>query len=148
MNLLARWYPLQDVSSLLDWNPSLFRRGNLTPETENSSAALWTPRVDIAEDEKEYLIKVELPEVQKNDVKVTVENGTLSLRGERKAEKEENGRKFHRVECYYGPFERNFSIPEDADADKVTAGYKDGILRVHVAKREKPLPKHIEVQGN
>jgi HSP20 family protein len=155
MNLLTRWYPLQGVdevhrrlSSLLESSPGLFRRGNLTPEEENSTATAWAPLVDIAEGDKEYLIKVELPEVQKDEVKVSVENGTLTISGERKAEKEEKGRKFHRVERYYGRFERSFSIPEDADGSAVKAEYKDGVLRVRVAKSEKALPKQVEVQFN
>jgi len=102
--------------------------------------------VDIAEDGKEYLIKVELPEVQKDDVKVTVESGTLTISGERKAEKVETGRKFHRVERFYGRFERNFSVPDDAEAKEVKAGFKDGMLRVHLAKSEKARPKQIEVK--
>jgi len=106
----------------------------------------WAPLVDIAEDDKEYLIKVELPEVQKDDVKVTVESGTLTISGERKAEKEEKGRKFHRVERYYGRFERSFAIPDDAAADNVKAEFKDGVLRVHLAKSEKARPKQIEVK--
>jgi Molecular chaperone (small heat shock protein) len=104
------------------------------------------PLVDIAEDEKEYLLKVELPEVQKDDVKVTVESGTLTISGERKVEKEQKGRKFHRVERFYGRFERNFSIPEDAEAGDVKAEFKDGVLRVHLAKSEKARPKQIEVK--
>ena len=155
MKLLTRWYPMQDVddvqrrlSSLLDWSPSLFHRGNLVPGDENITVSEWSPLVDIAEDEKEYLIKVELPEVQKDDVKVTVENGTLTLRGERKAEKEEKGRKFHRMERFYGRFERSFSIPDDADGSNVKAEYKDGVLRVHLAKSEKAAPKQIEIKVN
>ena len=109
MNTLTRWNPFREMedvqrrmSSLLDWAP--FRRGSLTAEDENMTVPEWAPLVDISEDAKEYLIKVELPEVQKDDVKVTVEGGTLTIRGERKAEKEEKGRKFHRVERYYGRF--------------------------------------------
>jgi len=155
MKLLTRWYPVQDVddvqrrlSSLLDWSPHLFRRGNLTPEEGNTTVPSWAPLVDIAEDDKEYLIKVELPEVQKEDVKATVENGTLTISGERKAEPEQKGRKFHRMERYYGRFERNFSIPDDADGSNVTAEYKDGVLRVHLAKSEKALPQQIDVKFN
>jgi len=151
MNALTRWNPFREmedvqrrISSLLDWSP--FRRSNLTAENENITVPEWAPLVDIAEDTKEYLIKVELPEVQKDDVKVTVESGTLTISGERKAEKEEKGRKFHRVERYYGRFERSFSIPEDAEASDVKAEFKDGILRVHLAKSEKARPKQIEVK--
>ena len=148
---LTRWNPLREMedaqrrlSSLFDWTP--FRRGNLTTEDENITVPEWAPLVDIAEDDKEYLIKVELPEVRKDDVKVTVESGTLTISGERKAEKEEKGRKFHRVERYYGRFERSFSIPDDAESDKVNAEFKDGVLRVHLAKSEKVRPKQIEVK--
>jgi HSP20 family protein len=120
--------------------------GTLTPQDENITVPEWAPLVDIVEDDKEYLIKVELPEVQKNDVKVTVENGTLTISGERKAEMEEKGRKFHRVERYYGRFERNFSIPDDAEEQGVKAEFKDGLLRVHLSKSEKARPKQIEVK--
>ncbi len=153
MNAVTRWNPLRELedaqrrmSSLLDWSP--FRRGNLTAEDENITVPEWAPLVDIAEDDKEYLIKVELPEVQKDDVKVTVESGTLTISGERKAEKEQKGRKFHRVERLYGRFERSFSIPEDAEAGEVKAEFKDGVLRVHLTKSEKARPKQIEVTVN
>jgi len=151
MTALTRWNPFREMedvqrrmSSLLDWSP--FRRGILTPEEENITVPEWAPLVDIAEDEREYLIKVELPEVQKDDVKVTVEGGTLTISGERKAEKEQKGRKFHRVERFYGRFERSFSIPDDAESDNVKAECKDGVLRVHLAKSEKARPKQIEVK--
>ena len=151
MNALNRWSPFREMedmqrrmASLFDRSP--FRHGSLTPEEENITVPEWAPLVDIAEDEKEYLIKVELPEVQKDDVKVTVENGTLTISGQRKAEKEEKNRKFHRVERYYGRFERSFSIPDDAESDQVKAEFKDGVLRVHLAKSEKARPKQIEVK--
>ena len=151
MNTLIRWNPFREMedvqrrmSSLLEGN--LFRRSNLTNGEENISVPEWAPMVDVIEDEKEYLIKVELPEVQKDDVKVTVENGTLTISGERKAEKEQKGRKFHRVERYYGRFERTFGIPDDAEQDNVNAEFKDGVLRVRLAKSEKARPKQIEVK--
>ena len=151
MNGLVRWNPSREMddlqrrmTSLFDWSP--FRRSSLTADDENITVPEWAPLVDIAEDDKEYLIKVELPEVQKDDVKVTVESGTLTISGERKAEKEQKGRKFHRVERYYGRFERSFSIPDDAEADDVKAEFKDGVLRVHLAKCEKARPKQIEVK--
>jgi len=106
----------------------------------------WTPSVDIQETETEYLVKAELPEIKKEDVKVTVENGILTLQGERKHEKEEKNRKFHRVERSYGTFLRTFTVPSDADETKVAADFKEGILRVHLPKTEKPRPKAIEVK--
>ena len=106
----------------------------------------WMPPVDIQETETEYLIKAELPDVRKEDVKVTVENGVLTVRGERKQEKEEKGKKFHRIERSYGTFLRTFTVPSDAEENKVAADFKDGILRVHLPKTEKPRPKAIEVK--
>lgn len=151
MNALIRWNPFREMdeiqrrmSSLVEGN--LFRRNNLTNGEENITVPEWAPLVDVIEDEKEYLIKVELPEVHKEDVKVTVENGTLSIAGERKAEKDQRGRRFHRVERYCGRFERTFGIPDDAEAGDVKAEFKDGVLRVHLAKSEKARPKQIEVQ--
>jgi HSP20 family protein len=151
MNGLIRWNPFREMEDLQRRMDSLFerspfRRGHLTADEENISVPEWAPLVDIAEDEKEYLIKVELPEVQKDDVNVTVEGGTLTIAGERKAEKEEKGHKLHRVERFYGRFERSFSIPDDAQAENVRAEFKDGVLRVHLAKSEKARPKQIEVK--
>ena len=150
MSAVVRWNPFHEMeemqrrmASLFDWNP--LRRSSLTNEDENITVPQWAPLVDIAEDDKEYLIKVELPEVRKEDVKVTVEGGTLTIAGERKAEKEEKGRRFHRVERYHGRFERSFTLPDDAASDRVKAEFKDGVLQVHLAKSEKARPKQIEV---
>jgi HSP20 family protein len=105
----------------------------------------WTPLVDVTEDEKEFLIKAELPEVKKEDVKVTVENGALHIAGERKFEKEEKTKKYHRIERAYGTFERCFVLPEGTNGDAVTADYKDGLLKVHLPKKEEAKPKPLEV---
>ena len=110
------------------------------------AVAEWAPLVDISEDEKEYLIKAELPEVKKDDVKVTAEEGTLTITGERKFEKDEKGKKYHRVERSYGSFVRNFSLPDDASPAKVSATFKDGVLSVHLGKTEKAKPQQIEVK--
>ena len=151
MNALTQWNPFREMNELQKRLASVFdlapyRRNSLTTDEENMTVPEWAPAVDIIEDEKEYLIKVELPEVEKEGVKVTVDGGTLTISGERKAEKEEKNRKFHRVERYYGRFERSFSIPDDAEAAKVNAEFKDGVLRVHLAKSEKARPKQIEVK--
>lgn len=102
--------------------------------------------VDITEDEKEYVIKAELPEVKKEDVKLTVQDNVLAISGERKYEKEEKDKKYHRVERAYGSFLRSFTLPEDADGSKVAAEYKDGLLKVHLPKAERAKPKSIEVK--
>jgi HSP20 family protein len=148
MNGLTRWDPFQEIQELQKRLNGLFgstpvRRGD---EREAITVAQWAPLVDIAEDDKEYVVKAELPEVKKDDVKVTVENGVLTVSGERKFEKEEKGKRYHRVERAYGSFVRSFSLPDDADDAQVKAEFKDGVLQVHVAKQEKARPKTIEVK--
>jgi HSP20 family protein len=113
---------------------------------EALTVADWVPRVDITEDDKEYLIKAEIPEVDKKDVKVTVQERVLTIQGERKQEKEENGKRIHRVERFYGTFVRSFSLPEDVKEDDVKAEFKDGMLLVHLPKAEQPKPKAVEIQ--
>jgi HSP20 family protein len=112
---------------------------------EALTVAEWSPLVDIREDEKEYLIQAELPDMKKEDVRLTVENDVLAISGERKFEKEEKDRKYHRIERAYGSFVRSFSLPEDADGGKVTADFKDGMLQVHLPKSVKAKPKAIEI---
>jgi HSP20 family protein len=152
MNAMTRWNPWKEMeeaqrhlSSVFNLTP--FRRGAIVQDDEAMTLPEWAPAADVVEDEKEYLIKVELPEVRKEDVKVTLENGTLTIAGERKSEKEVNNRKVHRVERSYGRFVRSFLIPDDADASAVNAAFKDGVLSVHLTKSEKAQPKQIEVKA-
>src|SRR5213082_3161840 len=144
---LTRWEPLQEMEEFQNRLSTLFgrpqRRGN---GREEITLPEWTPLADIAEDEKEYLIKAELPEMKKEDVKVTVENGVLTIAGERKFEKEEKNKKYHRVERSYGSFVRSFALPDLADANKVKAEFKDGMLTVHVPKSERAKAKQVEVK--
>ena len=112
---------------------------------EALTVADWVPTVDITEDEKEFLVKAEIPEVDRKDVKVTVEDGVLTLTGERRTETEEKGKKFHRVERAFGTFARSFTLPEGVAEDKVRAEFKEGLLLVHLPKTEKAKPKTIEV---
>ena len=106
----------------------------------------WAPRVDTTEDDKEYLINAELPGVKKEDVKVLIENGVLSISGERKSEKKEKGKKYHRVEQTYGTFMRSFTLPEGSSDEKISAEFRDGILKVRLSKDEKATAKAIEVK--
>ena len=115
-------------------------------EKESLVLTDWMPAVDIQETEGEYLLKVELPDIKKDDVKVTVENGVLAIQGERKQEKEEKGKKFHRIERSYGTFLRTFTMPANTTEAKMTADFKEGILRVHLPKTESPRPKATEVK--
>jgi HSP20 family protein len=113
---------------------------------ETMTVADWTPSVDISETEGEYVIKAELPEVKKDDVKITLEEGVLSIQGERKHEKEEKGKKFHRIERAYGRFVRSFVVPDYVDEAKIKAEYQDGVLQLHLPKSEKAKPRAIEVK--
>ena len=149
MNTLPRWNQLRQLEALQHGLGSLFSRAPnqwLEGQEEPLAVAEWAPLVDICEDDKEYVIKAELPEVKKEDVKVSAEEGTLTITGERRFEKEEKGKKYHRVERAYGTFVRNFSLPDDASPGNVTAQFKDGMLTVHLAKTEKPKPQQIEVK--
>ena len=104
--------------------------------------------VDIAEDEKEYLIKAEVPEVRKEDLSVTVQDGVLTLSGERRQEQRTGGEKVHRIERQYGSFARRFALPEDADEQSIRAEGKDGVILIHVPKHKvvQPQPRQIQVQ--
>jgi HSP20 family protein len=101
-------------------------------DIHSRTVADLSPEVDISEDDHEYLLKADLPEMKKEDVKVTVDHGILSVSGERKSEKEDKKKKFHRIERSYGNFRRSFTLPEDTDSTKVTAEFRDGVLKVHV----------------
>jgi HSP20 family protein len=117
---LTRWSPLRDAD--------------------------WAPTVDIAETETEYVIKVELPEVSKDDVKVSIHEDVLTIQGERKMEKEETNKKFHRVERAYGRFARSFALPDNVDENGVDAKHKDGVLTLRLAKTAEAQPRSIEVK--
>jgi len=148
MNALTRYNQFKELEDLQHTLGSLFNRSQVrwpAGQEETMRVADWNPLVDISEDAKEYLIKAELPEVKKEDVKITMEDGTLTIRGDRKFEKEENGKKYHRVERAYGSFGRSFSLPDDASPAKVTADFKDGVLKVHLAKNEKSRPQQVEI---
>jgi HSP20 family protein len=149
MNALTRWDPFKEMDDLQGRFAKLF---GLTPARagnggqELMTVTEWAPSVDIIEDDKEWLVKADLPEVKREDVKVTVENGVLTITGERKFEKEEKDKKYHRIERSYGNFLRSFTLPEGADGSKVNAEFKDGVLKVHLPKNEKAKPKAIEVK--
>ena len=149
MNALIRWDPLKEMDDLhnrlarfFGWAPARTAAGG----QELMTAAEWTPAIEISEDDKEWLVKADLPEVKKDDVKVTVENGVLNITGERKFEKEQKDKKYHRIERSYGSFFRSFTLPEGADGAKVSAEFKDGVLKVHLPKDGKAKAKALEVK--
>jgi HSP20 family protein len=131
----------RDISRMFD---SFFRGG--LPEDDALVPSEWIPAVDIAEHENEYSVKLELPGVSKEDVKITMQNNVLSVRGEKKQEKESKGSSFHRVERSYGAFRRNFTLPSTVKSDRIDASYADGILTISLPKAEEAKPKQIEVK--
>jgi HSP20 family protein len=117
-----------------------------TSGEENWSLGAWSPACDIYETDNEIVVKAELPEVKMDDVYVSIENNLLTIRGERRFSEETKKENYHRVERSYGEFMRSFIIPSFVDANKVNAEFKDGVLRVTLAKREESKPKQIEVK--
>jgi HSP20 family protein len=136
----------KDMRSLSDrFTRALSRWPSRGDSSESLSVADWTPSVDICETDGEFLVKAELPEIDKKDVKVTVEDGVLALRGERKQQKEEKNARFHRVERSYGSFLRTFQLPDGVNPEGVKAEFKDGMLLVHLPKTEKARAKTVDV---
>ncbi len=146
MSTLQRWNPARDFARLQDEVNRLFE-GNvgLTRSTESYG---WTPAVDVFEDTEGVTFKFDLPEVEGKDVDVRLEEGTLTIRGERKLEKAERREGYHRIERAYGTFARSFSLPATLDADKAVAEHKNGVLRIFVPKRAEAKPKSISVKVN
>jgi HSP20 family protein len=130
------------------FNRLLQRRPESTPASgqEQIAAADWMPAVDVSETESEYVIKAELPGIKKQDTKVFVSDGRLTIRGERRHEKEEKTEKVHRVERAYGHFTRSFVLPDDVEEEKLEADYVDGVLRVHLPKSPTAKPKATEIK--
>jgi HSP20 family protein len=145
----TRWNPFKEIEEMEKRLSTLFGRTSVPTGGDKKEAitvAEWSPLVDISEDEKEYVIKAEIPEMKKEEIKINVHDDVLAISGERRYEKEEKGKKYHRVERAYGSFMRSFTLPEDADGSKVNAEYKDGVLKVHLPKAERAKPKAIEVK--
>jgi HSP20 family protein len=147
---LIRWDPLRDVDTLFNrMMPRGYARWPQGALEENDGGKLeWAPSADVSETDKEYVIRAELPAVKKEDVQVTLDHGMITIKGERKQEKEDKNEKFHRIESFYGTFERSFSLPENVNADAIRCESKDGILTCHIPKTEtqQAKPKQISVQ--
>ena len=145
---LSVWEPFREMDRFMGrMNPSQYwPSGRGLPELVDAKLQ-WAPSADISETEQEYLVRAELPAVQKEDVHVTLEDGLLTIRGERRQRQTEKTEKFHRVESFSGEFSRSFSLPEDVDAATIRAESKDGVLTVHIPKRAvaKPAPVQIKV---
>src|SRR6185312_1291221 len=142
---VIRWEPFGDADNFFsrlmpDWRRLALENGDRTLD--------WSPSADISETDKEYVIRAELPAVNKEDVQVTLDDGMITIKGERKQHKNDKNEKFHRVETCYGSFERRFSLPDNVNAETIRCESKDGILAVHIPKKEtvKQAPKRITVQ--
>lgn len=141
---LIRWEPFREMDDFFRQVSPMFGRSALRGLSERGTE--WAPTANISETDKEYLIKAELPEVKKEDVKITLENGVITISGERKQEKEAKDENEIRVESFYGTFSRSFSLPENIDAGAVRAESKDGVLKIHIPKKEASKPKSITVE--
>jgi HSP20 family protein len=144
MNLI-RFDPFRELDDMSSRLNRLFGRPANGGE-EADGFGTWSPAIDVQETDKEYLVKADLPAVNKTDLKINVEDGILTVEGERKQEKEETGKKFHRVERVYGRFVRRLSVPSDVDGTKVAADFKEGVLSVHMPKSVVAKPRTVEVK--
>ncbi len=143
MAMLSRWDPFRDLQRLQEemnrlFDDRLMQRG--------SESVGWTPNVDIFEDEEGVSLRFDLAGVEPKDVDIRFENGVLTLRGERKLDREDQRDNYHRVEVEYGTFTRSFSLPATIDAEKIKAESKNGILTVHLPKKPEAKPRAIQVK--
>ena len=151
LNKVITWNPLREMEEAPQnrFNPFFlggFPNRMASGEIPSLTVADWSPEVDISEDDHGYVLKADLPEMKKDDVRVTVEDGILSVSGERKSEKEDQKKKFHRIERSFGTFRRTFTLPEDADSTKVTAEFRDGVLKVHLPTTTTAKSKATQVK--
>ncbi len=143
---VAAWTPFRDLVNMQKEIGRVFDSLFTDYDTESSFVAQWAPRVDVMEHKDAFVIKAELPGVEKNNVKITLQENLLTIRGEKKQEKEEKDMNVHRVERAYGAFERSFSLPTTVKSDKIDASFRDGVLTVTLPKVEEAKPKEIEVK--
>jgi HSP20 family protein len=145
MNTITRWDQSRGLTSLQDQVNRLFEGSFTRDRSDHADLATWAPPVDIYETENELVVKVDLPDLQEKDIDVRVENNTLTIRGERKFEKDVNEDNYLRVERAYGPFTRSFSLPNTVKSEGIHAEYHNGVLKLHMAKLEESKPKQIKI---
>jgi HSP20 family protein len=144
MNMaITRWDPFREVVALQNRMNSLFN--NFTEGEAPMTTAAFAPAADVYEDEKKITIKLEVPGIEEKDLDVSVENNTLTVKGERKFEKEEKEENFHRIERRYGSFYRAFTLPSTVDTEHVAASYNAGVLKLELQKKPEAQPKQIKV---
>ena len=147
MTVLTRFYPYRELNTLQERVNRLFHESFSSSEGRDESLATsnFAPAVDVYEDEHSVTLKIEVPGIEEKDIDVRIENNTLTVHGERKFEKEEKEENFRRVERQYGSFTRSFTLPTTVDAEKVSATYDKGILKISLAKKAEAKPKQIKV---
>ncbi len=143
---ITRWDPFRDMFALQNRMNSLYQEFNRGQGDETVSTAAFVPAVDIYEDEHKIVLKLEVPGMKQEDLDIRLENSTLTVRGERKFEKEEKEENFHRIERRYGSFYRAFTVPTTLNTENVKADYDAGVLRIELEKRAETKPKQIKVQ--
>jgi HSP20 family protein len=144
---LVKYNPLRELRTMQDqMNRLLNLSWNHDLPSEDIKEGLWQPAVDIYETADSIVIKAELPDVDQKDIEVRIEDGTLILKGERKHEDEVKKENYHRIERYFGSFQRSFSLPTTVDQDRVAASCEKGVLTITLPKREETKPKQINIQ--
>ncbi len=144
MNSVIRWEPFRNVNSLQEQFSRLFDT-SFPGRSSESDLTTWAPAVDIQETENELVLKADLPGIEEKDIDVRIENNTLTIRGERKFEKQVNEDNYLRVERSYGSFSRSFSLPNTINTEAINAEYKNGVLTVQMPKRAESKPKQVKV---
>jgi len=143
---ITRWEPYRELATLQDrLNRAFGSAFGRTDREDEVSMAAWVPPVDITEEKDRIVITAELPGFKEDQIEIQSENGMLSLRGERKFEKESDGKSYHRIERSYGQFVRSFSLPNNVDREKIKADFSDGLLRIELPKREDAKPRTIRI---
>ncbi len=143
---ITSWNPFNELNDLQNRLTSLFHRTNGgNGEPEGADLGEWTPAVDISEDDNEFTIVADLPKVKKEDVRISVDDGMMTISGERKHEEEEKKKKYHRIERHCGQYTRSFRLPDGIDEDKIDAAFEDGELKVHLPKSEEAKHRAREI---
>lgn len=145
--MLVRWDPFREMETLHGEIERLFDQALGRPLLRGEErGAAWMPNVDIHEDKDGINISADLPGMTQKDVQVNIDNNVLTLSGERKLDREDKRDNYHRIERFYGKFSRSFSLPNTVDTDKVEAHMENGVLRIHLPKREEAKPRQIEIK--
>jgi HSP20 family protein len=148
MSTLIRWEPTRELSTLRGRMDRLFNEalGRTWGSEEGLATGVWVPPVDVFETPESIVLKADLPDVKKDEVDISIENNTLTIKGERKMEKETTEKNFYRCERSYGAFTRSFTLPPTVETEKAEAAFENGVLTLTLPKREESKPKQIKVK--